>query len=66
MAGVWLMMRTRDLNSSTFELVMSQLLGGVGGGFTTIAAQLGCQSVVGHQGMHAIYRPVLRGLQIWN
>lgn len=45
---------------------MSQLLGGVGGGFTTIAAQLGCQSVVGHQGMHAIYRPVLRGLQIWN
>ncbi|GAA5988535.1 hypothetical protein JCM11641_003307 [Rhodosporidiobolus odoratus] len=48
-AGVWLMMRTRDLNGSTFELVLSQIIGGVGGGFTTIAVQTGCQSVVGHQ-----------------
>ncbi|GAA5968346.1 hypothetical protein JCM21900_000981 [Sporobolomyces salmonicolor] len=47
--GVWLMMRSRNLNGSTFELVMSQLIGGVGGGFTTIAAQIGCQAVVGHQ-----------------
>ncbi|GAA5939078.1 hypothetical protein JCM10213_006022 [Rhodosporidiobolus nylandii] len=47
--GVWLMMRTRDLDGSTFELVLSQVLGGVGGGFTTIAVQIGCQSVVGHQ-----------------
>lgn len=50
MAGTWLMMRTRNLDSSTFELVLSQLLGGIGGGLTTISAQLGCQSVVGHQG----------------
>ncbi|KAM0745775.1 MFS general substrate transporter [Meredithblackwellia eburnea MCA 4105] len=49
MAGTWLMMRTRNLDSSTFELVLSQMIGGIGGGFTTIAAQLGCQSVVGHQ-----------------
>lgn len=55
-AGVWLMMRTRGLNSSTFELVLSQLLGGVGGGFTTIAAQLGCQSVVNHQGGYLLAR----------
>ncbi|GAA5871445.1 hypothetical protein JCM16303_000758 [Sporobolomyces ruberrimus] len=47
--GVWLMMKTRNLDGSTFELVLSQLIGGVGGGFTTIAAQIGCQSVVGHQ-----------------
>ncbi|GAA5935212.1 uncharacterized protein JCM15063_000971 [Sporobolomyces koalae] len=47
--GVWLMMHTRNLDGSTFELVLSQLIGGVGGGFTTIAAQIGCQSVVGHQ-----------------
>ncbi|GAA5949173.1 hypothetical protein JCM3765_003319 [Sporobolomyces pararoseus] len=47
--GVWLMMRSRNLDGSTFELVLSQLIGGVGGGFTTIAAQIGCQSVVGHQ-----------------
>ncbi|SCV69923.1 BQ2448_1317 [Microbotryum intermedium] len=48
-AGVWLMMRARDLDSSTFELVMSQVIGGAGGGWTTIAAQIGVQSVVGHQ-----------------
>ncbi|BGP33078.1 hypothetical protein JCM10296v2_004867 [Rhodotorula toruloides] len=47
--GVWLMMRSRNLDGSTFELVLSQLIGGVGGGFTTIAVQTGCQSVVGHQ-----------------
>ncbi|KAK4704828.1 hypothetical protein P7C70_g1390, partial [Phenoliferia sp. Uapishka_3] len=47
--GTWLMMRSRNLDSSTFELVISQMLGGIGGGFTTIAAQIGCQSVVGHQ-----------------
>ncbi|GAA5867400.1 hypothetical protein JCM8547_003334 [Rhodosporidiobolus lusitaniae] len=47
--GVWLMMRSRDLNGTTFELVLSQIIGGVGGGFTTIALQTGCQSVVSHQ-----------------
>lgn len=55
--GVWLMMRSRNLNGSTFELVLSQLIGGVGGGFTTIAAQIGCQSVVGHQGKHLHFTP---------
>ncbi|GAA5912681.1 hypothetical protein JCM8208_007728 [Rhodotorula glutinis] len=49
MVGVWLMMRSRDLKSSTFELVLSQVVGGVGGGFTTIAVQIGCQGVVEHQ-----------------
>ncbi|GAA6040600.1 hypothetical protein JCM8097_008062 [Rhodosporidiobolus ruineniae] len=47
--GVWLMMRSRELNGTTFELVMSQLIGGIGGGFTTISLQIGCQSVVSHQ-----------------
>lgn len=51
------MMRSRNLNGSTFELVLSQLIGGVGGGFTTIAAQIGCQSVVGHQGKHLHFTP---------
>ncbi|BGP49152.1 hypothetical protein JCM10450v2_005035 [Rhodotorula kratochvilovae] len=49
MVGVWLMMRSRELNSSTFELVLSQVVGGIGGGFTTIAVQIGCQGVVEHQ-----------------
>lgn len=47
--GVWLMMRSRDLDAPTWELALSQVIGGVGGGFTTIAVQTGCQSVVGHQ-----------------
>ncbi|GAA5901939.1 hypothetical protein JCM6882_000146 [Rhodosporidiobolus microsporus] len=47
--GVWLMMRTRNLNGSTFELVVSQIIGGIGGGFTTISVQIGCQGVVSHQ-----------------
>ncbi|KAI5480517.1 hypothetical protein MNV49_000670 [Pseudohyphozyma bogoriensis] len=49
MVGTWLMMRLRNLDSPTWELVLSQVVGGIGGGFTTIAAQIGCQSVVGHQ-----------------
>lgn len=48
--GVWLMMRSRDLDAPTWELALSQVIGGIGGGFTTIAVQTGCQSVVGHQG----------------
>ncbi|POY70292.1 hypothetical protein BMF94_6704, partial [Rhodotorula taiwanensis] len=47
--GVWLMMRSRDLDAPTWELALSQVIGGVGGGFTTIAVQTGCQAVVGHQ-----------------
>jgi len=43
------MMRSRNLDSTTLELVLSQLVGGFGGGWTTIAAQIGCQSVVNHQ-----------------
>lgn len=50
MLGTYLMMRTRNLDSPTWELILSQVVGGIGGGFTTIAAQIGCQAVVGHQG----------------
>jgi hypothetical protein len=51
MIGAVLMVRFRKLNNPTYELVLSQVIGGLGGGATTIAAQLGVQSVVGHQGM---------------
>jgi hypothetical protein len=49
MIGAMLMVRYRKLNNPTAELVFSQVIGGLGGGATTIAAQLGIQSVVGHQ-----------------
>lgn len=42
-------MRARRLESTNFELLASQLIAGIGGGFSTIAAQTGVQSVVSHQ-----------------
>lgn len=48
-AGIALMMRARRLESSNFELLISQLIAGVGGGFTTIAAQVGVQAAVTRQ-----------------
>lgn len=50
MVGTLLMSRARRLDTSTFEVVMSQVVGGIGGGLTTIAAQIGVQSVSTHQG----------------
>lgn len=44
------MLRTRNLDAPTWEIVLSQAISGWGGGFTTVAAQIGCQSVVRHQG----------------
>lgn len=35
---------------------MSQVIGGIGGGFVTIAAQIGCQGVVSHQGTFRPWR----------
>jgi hypothetical protein len=48
--GQVLMIRFRNLNNPTWELVMSQVASGFGGGFTTIVGQLGIQSVVNPQG----------------
>ena len=50
MLGALAMVHFRRLDNPTREIVASQVLGGIGGGFTTIAGQLGVQSVVGHEG----------------
>jgi hypothetical protein len=49
MVGAYMMVRFRSLDNSTFDLVLSQVIGGFGGGFTTLSAQLGTQAVVDHQ-----------------
>ena len=49
MVGAYMMVRFRSLDNTTSELVMSQVIGGIGGGFTTLSAQLGVQAVVDHQ-----------------
>lgn len=59
MVGAVLMIRFRGLDNPTSELVLSQVIGGVGGGLTTLAAQLGVQSVVSHQGGPTFCRCVL-------
>jgi hypothetical protein len=43
------MVRSRKLDNPMAEIVISQVIGGFGGGFTTLASQLGVQAVVGHQ-----------------
>ncbi|KAG0151278.1 hypothetical protein CROQUDRAFT_668108 [Cronartium quercuum f. sp. fusiforme G11] len=47
--GAMLMIRTRKLNNPLPELIISQIIAGFGGGFTTLGAQLGVQAVVSHQ-----------------
>lgn len=47
--GTLLMVRSRKLDNPMAEIVISQVIGGFGGGFTTLASQLGVQAVVGHQ-----------------
>ncbi|MBW0477071.1 hypothetical protein O181_016786 [Austropuccinia psidii MF-1] len=46
--GMLMMVRSRKLDNPMAEIVISQIIGGFGGGFTTLAAQLGVQAVVKH------------------
>ena len=46
--GAVLMVRFRRLDSPTWELVMSQVIAGIGGGLTMSTAQTGVQSVAVH------------------
>lgn len=43
------MVRFRKLTNPLWEIVAGQIIGGVGGGLTTCASQLGIQAVVPHQ-----------------
>ncbi|EGG02225.1 uncharacterized protein MELLADRAFT_38673, partial [Melampsora larici-populina 98AG31] len=47
--GAMLMLRARNLDNPISEIVISQVIAGFGGGFTTLASQLGVQAVVSHQ-----------------
>lgn len=62
--GVIMMVRFRSLSNTTLELVMSQVIGGFGGGFTTLGAQLGVQAVVGHQDVAVVTAVFLTITQI--
>lgn len=49
MIGAVMMVRFRKTDNPLWEIVASQIIGGIGGGLTTSASQLGIQSVVPHQ-----------------
>lgn len=47
-SGVGLMIHSRGARASSFELVMTQILQGFGGGFAAVASQVGAQASVPH------------------
>lgn len=46
--GVVIMLRARSASGTTFELVLCQVLQGLGGGFASVATQVGAQAAVAH------------------
>lgn len=46
--GVGVMLRARGADGSTFELVLCQVLQGLGGGFASVATQVSAQAAVPH------------------
>lgn len=46
--GVAIMLRARSASGTTFELVLCQVLQGLGGGFASVATQVGAQAAVAH------------------
>ncbi|KAH7915641.1 hypothetical protein BJ138DRAFT_1132530 [Hygrophoropsis aurantiaca] len=48
LVGVALMLHSRGANGSTVELVWTQILQGIGGGFAAVSVQVGVQAAVPH------------------
>ncbi|KZT25469.1 drug:h+ antiporter [Neolentinus lepideus HHB14362 ss-1] len=57
--GVGLMVRSRGAKGSTFELVLTQLLQGAGGGFAAISSLVGAQASVHHLDLAMVTAMVL-------
>lgn len=66
--GAFMMVRFRRIENPTWEIVLSQVIGGAGGGLTTMA-QLGIQAVVSHHDLAmvtAIYLTITQlGTSTW-
>lgn len=62
--GVGLMIHTRGENSSDAEIVWTQLLQGIGGGFAAVASQVGAQASVPHADVAIITAVVLLWTEI--
>ncbi|KII91403.1 hypothetical protein PLICRDRAFT_173255 [Plicaturopsis crispa FD-325 SS-3] len=57
--GVGLMIHSRGANAGTGELVMTQVLQGMGGGFAAVAIQVGAQASVKHADVAVVTAVVL-------
>ncbi|KAG5639035.1 hypothetical protein H0H81_007648 [Sphagnurus paluster] len=57
--GVGLMIHSRGANGSDAELVWTQLLQGIGGGFAAVASQVGAQASVPHSDVAMVTATVL-------
>ncbi|PSS03712.1 hypothetical protein PHLCEN_2v3966 [Hermanssonia centrifuga] len=62
--GVGLMIHTRGANSSDAEIVWTQLLQGIGGGFASVTTQVGAQASVPHADVAVITAIVLLWTEI--
>ncbi|KII88069.1 hypothetical protein PLICRDRAFT_176809 [Plicaturopsis crispa FD-325 SS-3] len=62
--GVGLMIHSRGANASTAEIVMAQVLQGMGGGFAATALQVGAQAAVAHADVATVTAVVLLLVEI--
>ena len=59
LSGVGLMIHSRGANGSTVEIVWTQIIQGLGGGFAATAAQVGAQASVKHADIATVTAAVL-------
>ncbi|KAI0781782.1 drug:h+ antiporter [Abortiporus biennis] len=64
LVGVGLMIHSRGANSSDAELVWTQILQGMGGGFAAVASQVGAQASVTHADVAIVTAVVLLWTEI--
>lgn len=63
-SGVGLMIHSRGARGSDFELVITQILQGLGGGFAAVASQVGAQASVPHVDVAIVTAVVLLWTEI--
>lgn len=64
--GVLLMLAARSPSGTTFQLILCQVLQGIGGGFASIAVQVSAQAAVAHVDVATVTALVLLLTEIGN
>lgn len=66
LVGVIMMIKARSATGTTLELVVCQLVQGVGGGFAAIAIQVSAQAAVAHRDVATVTAMVLLLTEVGN